>query len=192
MFLPIPPRMETQRLILRPLALSDAPNYFSYLFGDPEIARFMLWQPHKSLDESVQSIQTVLRRYEAGESCRWAIARKEEDALMGIAELLRFEGDTCSFAYMVGQPFQGQGYATEALTAVFDYAFRVLPVQTIRADHFAANPASGAVMRKLGMTCLQTLPARYEKDGQYFDAVEYAISRADWISRRPSLSTFSL
>jgi len=99
-----------------------------------------------------------------------------------VVDLLRFDeaDSSCSFAYMLGQAYWGKGYGTEALKAVFGFAFDKMELQRIEADHMAENPASGAVMRKVGMQYLRTEKARYEKNGQLHDAHVYAITRQQW------------
>lgn len=177
--------LTTRRLVLRRLELSDVPAYFQHLGSSAAVTEHMLWQPHQSLAESEASIRKVLSRYETGRCYRWAIVRREDGQLLGLVELLRFneETGTCSFAYMLGQPFWNQGYATEALEAAFAFAFHKMQVQAITADHFAENPASGAVMRKAGMVFQRRLPQKYEKQGILHDALEYTITARQWAGR---------
>ena len=52
---------------------------------------------------------------------------------------------------VLGRPFWGRGYATEAARAVIEYGFSVLNLHRIYAMHFSRNPASGRVMEKCGM-----------------------------------------
>lgn len=174
--------LETPRLRLRRLTMEDVPVYFSRIGSSRRVTEHMLWQPHKDISESAASIQKVLRRYEDGNCYRWGIALKSDESLIGIIELLRFDEQEngCSFAYMLGEDFWGQGYGTEALKAVFAFAFTHMQVEGITADHFAANPASGAVMRKAGMGFVRYLPQKYEKNGTRIDAVEYRITKEDW------------
>ena len=108
---------------------------------------------------------------------RWGIALKEDDTLIGVIELLRFDEDTntCSFAYMLGCDYWNQGYATEALGAVIRFAFEKLEIDRIMVDHMTPNAASGAVMRKVGMTHTGTELGKYEKHGRVFDAELYEI-----------------
>ena len=176
------PTIETPRLILRKLRREDTPRFYSRLASSAEVTKYMLWIPHRDPSESAASIEKVLKRYESGESCRWAIALKETDELIGIIDLLRFDEDakSCSFAYMLGKAFWGKGYGTEAVKAVFAFAFDVLGMEVIAADHFTDNPASGAVMRKAGMVWQRTLPRQYEKNGRAFDAEEYRITKQQW------------
>lgn len=172
----------TPRLHLRKLTRADVPAYFERLAGSRTVTEHMLWQPHKDAAESAASIEKVLQRYAEGTCCRWGIALREDDSLIGIIDLLNFDdaSNTCSFAYMLGEDFWGQGYGTEAVTAVFDFAFTVLQADAIIADHFAENPASGAVMRKAGMHYVKRIPEKYAKDGVSHDAIEYCITKEDW------------
>ena len=176
------PTLETQRLRLRRLQSKDLPLYFSRLWSREDIARHMLWEPHKTLEESAASLQKAIQRYETGEAIRFCIALKDTDALIGIIDLLRFDekNRTCSFAYMIAREFWDRGFATEAVKAAFAFAFDTLGIEAITADHFAENPASGAVMEKAGMVYQRTLPARYEKHGILHDAREYHITKKQW------------
>ena len=174
--------LETPRLRLRKLEMEDAPLFYTRLGGCRAVAAHMLWVPHESPEESQASIQRALSRYATGKFYRWAISRRENNAIIGIIDLLGFDekAQTCSFAYMLGQEFWGRGYGTEALSAVLDFAFREMELEAVEADHFAENPASGAVMRKAGMRYTGTIPQRYEKDGILHDAPQYRITREEW------------
>lgn len=177
--------VETLRLVLRKLTMEDVPAYYARIGSSEAVTKYMLFSAHKDISESVASIQKALRRYEAGRCYRWGIALKEDNALIGVIELLRFDEETgsCSFAYMLGEDFWGKGYGTEALRAAFAFAFTQMQVREIIADHFACNGASGAVMRKAGMTHRRTLPSKYEKNGILYDAEEYGITREQWASQ---------
>ena len=174
--------IHTSRLLLRKLQAEDALPFFQRLGGSAAVTEHMLWTPHQTLSDSVASIRKVLDRYETGRCYRWAIVRKEEHSLIGIIDLLSFDeqADSCSFAYMLGQEFWGQGFGTEALTAVLDFAFSKMEMRVVTADHFAENPASGAVMRKAGMRYVRTIPGKYQKNGGLHDAPEYRITKEEW------------
>ena len=103
--------IRTERLILRKVRLDDAGIYFSRIGSREAVPRFMLWNPHMDVSESVASMEKVLRRYGQGRCYRWGIALPEDDSIIGIMELLRFdeENETCSFAYMLSDDFWGRG-----------------------------------------------------------------------------------
>jgi RimJ/RimL family protein N-acetyltransferase len=68
--------------------------------------------------------------------------------LIGSVGLSMVEGEV-NLGYWIGRPFWGQGFATEAARAVLSLA-RTLGHRRVVASHFADNPASGRVLRKLG------------------------------------------
>ena len=169
--------IETQRLTLRDIRMEDLLEYYERLFGDGDVCRYLLFDPHQDISESMASIEKTLARYAAGNCYRWGIALKEDDTLIGIIELLRFdeEANTCSFAYMLGCDYWNRGFATEALSAVIRFAFEKMEIDRIMVDHMTPNAASGAVMRKVGMTHTGAERGKYEKHGRIFDAELYEI-----------------
>ncbi len=169
--------METERLTLRDIRMDDLLEYYERLYGDGDVCRYMLFDPHQDISESMASIEKTLARYEAGNCYRWGIALREDDSLIGVIELLRFDetANTCSFAYMLGCDYWNRGYATEALSTAVRFAFEKLEIDRIIVDHMTPNAASGAVMRKVGMTHIGTEAGKYEKHGLIFDAELYEI-----------------
>ena len=172
----------TPRLHLRRLMEADAPAFYEKLASSIVVTQYMLWQPHASIEDSVASIQKAQRGYEDGTSCRWAIDLKDTEGLIGMIALLPRDVSqgVYSFAYMLAEDVWNQGYGTEALKAVMAFAFQECYAQCIVADHFAKNPASGAVMKKVGMEYHETIPGKYEKHGVRHDAIEYTFSRSQW------------
>ena len=172
--------LETARLNLRRMRFEDLYDYYEHITSDGDVTRYLELEPHQEISETMAELQNILERYEEPGFYRWAIARKEDDGIIGTFALLRFdeEAESCSFAYMLGKQWWNQGYATEAMQEIFRFAQEELGVQKITADHMAPNAASGAVMRKAGMVQVGVVPGKYEKHGQIYDAVCYELSRA--------------
>ena len=175
----------TGDLILRKVRREDASLYYQRIGSREQVTRYMLFNAHTDISESVASVEKVLARYETGKCYRWAIALAEDNTIIGIVELLRFDEvqNTGSFAYMIGDAFWGRGFGTQALKAVLDFGFEQMELNAVEADHMAANPASGAVMRKAGMTYLRTDEGKYQKNGCIYDATVYRITRNQWENR---------
>ena len=171
--------IQTSRLVLRKVRSEDIQDYFDRLGSSEAVTRGMLWEPHTDLSQSVASVEKALRRYEEGGCYRWAVALPEDDRIIGIVEMLRFDesDDSCSFAYMLGESWWGKGYGSEALRGAMDFVFSKMGVKVVRADHFTTNPASGGAMRKAGMTYVKTIPEQYEKHGVKLDADLYQITK---------------
>ena len=178
--------LETQRLILRKLTMEDLYDYYERIGSDGEVSRFMLWEPHQDIGETLESFEKTLAAYEEGDYYRWVAEEKNGDGIIGTMSLLRFdeEESSCSFAYMFAKDWWRQGYATEAMTVVLNFAVEKLEIKKITADHFAGNEASGAVMRKLGMVHVGTAKDKYEKHGHKVDAelYELVLDRGDELS----------
>ena len=59
------PALETERLILRPLRMSDARDLFAYA-KDPQVSRYVLWDTHETLRDSRQFLRGAIRQYRQG------------------------------------------------------------------------------------------------------------------------------
>ncbi len=152
--LPAPkqPRLETQRLILRPLKRTDAP-VIQRLAGDFAVADTTLNVPHPYPDGAAEDfIKGETDKFRRGRGITFAITMKSEGQLMGIMGLnymRRFH--RAELGYWIARPFWNRGYATEAGKAVVRFAFTQGELHKVEATYFSRNPASGRVMEKLGM-----------------------------------------
>lgn len=77
--------------------------------------------------------------------------------------------------YSVVREERGKGYATEAVRALIDWAFGNPVVKTITADCEQANPASAAVLEKIGM----------KRDGKKGHLLHWKMTKRDWERSRP-------
>ncbi len=169
--------IETERLLLRKLQLEDVYEYYERLFGDGDVTRYLLSDPHQDISESLNHLQQKLEAYEAGNFYCWGIARRDEDSLIGLVALQRLDelAESCSFALMLGCDYWNQGYGTEVLKELFRFAFEELELQRIFAEHMTPNTASGKAMEKAGMQHIGTEAEKYEKLGLRYNAEIYEI-----------------
>jgi RimJ/RimL family protein N-acetyltransferase len=82
--------------------------------------------------------------------------------------------------FWVGVDSWGQGYATEAATALLHFAFEELALNRVFACHMVRNPASGRVLKKIGMRREGLLRQRVRKWDVFEDIAILAILRQDW------------
>ena len=175
------PVVETERLILRKMRMSDAPDVYRYA-KDREVARHVLWEAHQSLWETRGYIRYLLSQYRSGEPGSWGIVLKETGRVVGTIGYMSYSADnaTVEIGYSLSREHWGQGLMTEALTAVIDETFRVLKLHRIEAMHFTDNPASGRVMEKCGMRHEGHLRERICCKGVFRDVEMWGILRKDW------------
>lgn len=177
------PKLETASLVLRPFAPSDAPAV-RQLAGAPEVARTTLNVPHPYPAGVAEDwIGRHPEYFATRQAVVYAVTQRAGGALCGSISLgLARQHDRAEMGYWFGVDFWGRGYATEAARALCDFGFRQLGLNRIYAQHFAANPASGRVMQKIGMAYEGTLRQHHRKNGEYVDSLCYAVLREQWLA----------
>lgn len=186
MFMPNPyglfsmPTLETPRLILRRIAMSDAKDIFAYSC-DEEVARHVLWSAQKSIAEAREYCRFMQRKYRNDEPSSWGIIEKKTNRLVGTIGFMDYSEENASVevGYSLAHWLWNSGYMTEALSCVIDYAFENMDLNRIEAQHELTNPSSGRVMEKCGMRKEGVLRQRLYNKGKFVDVALYAILRGD-------------
>ena len=175
------PTIETDRLILRRIAMRDAEDIFAYS-KDPEVARHVLWSAQKHVSEAKDYCRCMARRYRSDEPSSWGIIDKKTDTLVGTIGYMDYneENATVEVGYSLAKWMWNGGYMTEALRRVISYTFEAMDINRIEAQHELENASSGRVMEKCGMIKEGVLRQRLYNKGRYADVVLYAILRSDY------------
>jgi RimJ/RimL family protein N-acetyltransferase len=107
---------------------------------------------------------------------RFLITRARDAQVLGCIGIeAASTADTPELGYWIARPFWGQGYATEAAQAVVKVA-QAIGHTRLTAGHFADNPASGRVLRKIGFRPTGQITKRHSRArGESVDTVEYAL-----------------
>jgi ribosomal-protein-alanine N-acetyltransferase len=172
--------LQTERLVLRPYAVSDIPALIP-LIGAREIAATTLRIPHPYTESFAQEfIVTAEEGLSKGTELRAAIVLRESGALCGGIGL-RMESDhrRAELGYWIGVPFWGKGYATEAARALVQYGFETLGIHRIYASYLTHNTASAVVLKKIGMKYEGKHRAHILKWGEFHDLEMYGILASD-------------
>ena len=171
-----PPTLETERLVLRPFQISDSPRVKA-LAGAYEIYKTTLNIPHPYEDGMAERwISTHAAKFYGGDGVDLAITLKPDALLIGAVALMASpRHNRAELGYWIGVPYWGNGYCTEAATAIIRYGFRVMNYHKITCTHWEGNPASGRVMQKAGMHREGTLVDHVTKDGEYHTMIVYGI-----------------
>lgn len=169
----------TQRLTLRPAWPEDA-QALAQAIGYEAVARMLKRVPFPCDVADAAAFGARERRaYEP----RFLIFSHQAPypPLIGGIALTDHGGDGgVELSYWLTPSAWGRGYATEAGRAVVDMARHALPLRRLTAWHFTDNPASGAVLRKLGFrgtgqTMVRTSAGRREPAA----AIGYALDLGD-------------
>ncbi len=178
------PPLETERLRLRKLTMRDAADIYEYS-RDPMVAKYVLWDAHRSIGESRTYLRYMLRKYRMNEPASWGIEWKATGKIIGTIGYMWIQSENAcaEVGYSLSRAFWNQGIMTEALNAVIAYAFDSLHLNRVEAIHEPENPASGAVMRKCGMKLEGRLRQKICNKGRYVDVDMYAILKSEYRER---------
>ena len=173
--------IETARLTLRRLTLTDAQMMFDHLTSDGNVTRFLRWDAHKTMDETKSMIQQWLDNYQYDSTYYWGIHLKNGEMICSIGITIISEVDfKGELGYKIGSHWWKQGYSSEAARAVIDYMFRNTDIERIDAFSSVENPASKKVMEKIGMHYEGLLRHYYKTRDGFHDCTLYAIIRKEW------------
>lgn len=179
------PPLETPRLLLRPLKMSDSQDVFAYS-RDPEVARHVLWDAHETIGQTRAYLRYILKQYRNGEPSTYGIVLKDTGRVVGTIGFmwLNTENRSTEIGYSLARSCWNRGLMTEAVRAVLGMAFDTLKLHRVEAQHETDNPASGRVMLKAGMRREGTMRGRLWNKGKFVDVEVYAILREDWHASR--------
>jgi RimJ/RimL family protein N-acetyltransferase len=145
--------LETDRLILRRIALEDA-EFMLQLLNEPSFHRFIGDKGVRTIDDARNYIeQGPLASYERFGFGLFLTELRESHVPIGMCGLLKrdtLEDVDIGFAFM--PQFWKQGYAVESASAVTAYAKDVIGLKRLAAITSPDNDKSISVLTKLGMT----------------------------------------
>lgn len=152
----------TERLILRPLRMEDAPQ-IQALFPHWEVVRYLLnrvpW-PYPD-DGAARYVRDVALPAIAKENqWTWTIRlRSKPKQIVGCVDLRR--GDEDNRGFWLGVDWHGKGLMSEACIWVNDYWFNTLGFRLMRVAKAADNTASRRISENQGMRLVGTKETDY-------------------------------
>lgn len=166
--------LETERLILRQLVENDAEEMFKNWANDDDVSRYVRWTTHKNVEETKEYIRTEQERCKNDNYYNWGIVLKEKNELIGAIGAFPSEDERLEIGYNIAKKHWRNGYTTEALKRVMDYLINEKGVDRFRCCHAILNPASGAVMKKVGFKYVyDSVSEKFDKSVKYDTKVYY-------------------
>jgi RimJ/RimL family protein N-acetyltransferase len=177
------PTIKTERLVLRPFAMSDGSDILEYT-NDPEWVRYLVNIPHPFTRKDAEAFVRRFSDLKSWETLpMFAIIFKEK--VIGEIYLndLNLQHERGELGYDLSRAYWGKGLATEASRAVLDWAFQTYNLNRIYATCDPRNNRSHRVLEKLGMTREGILRSHLKWNGERRDQVYYGILRDEWLRR---------
>ena len=170
------PELETERLLLRAMRVSDAPDMYEYA-KNPDVTRYLLWRPHTDVGYTRAYLEYLGGRYRVGGCYEWAVVHNEERRMIGTCGFARIDtAHNCAeLGYVLNPAYHGKGLMHEAALRVLQFGFNVLGLHRIEARFMLGNDASRHVMEKLRMQFEGVRRQSMLIKGSYCDIGTYAI-----------------
>lgn len=182
----MPVRIETDRLLLRPLAPADADDVTAYQSLE-ECVRFVPFGVRNKDD-----VLAAFARQPAAES----LERDGDYYILGLEDKVtgkvvgqvnagfeRAEPKTASIGYLTHSAFWRKGITREAIVALINYLFDIEKVERLTAWIVAGNDASEAFAQALGMRREATFVDSEVQKGELISLHVYAMLKHEWLAK---------
>ncbi|WP_232687536.1 GNAT family N-acetyltransferase [Halobacterium zhouii] len=110
------------------------------------------------------------------------LENEDEPTPIGKLSLMSLHHTRPELSYWILPEYQGEGYGTEAVEVLVEYAFEAHEIRGLQAQAFAPNEGSVGVLETLGFTHEGTLRDARFRGGEYVDVVWYGLLREEWES----------
>ena len=180
------PQLETERLVLRPLALSDAPaiqRHFDNWNIIRHLSTIVPW-PYPT-DGAETFVRMQLDKISAGEEIHlWVLVLRggAGEAIGNIHLRPRAEGLKGNRGFWLAEPYWRRGLMTEAIAAVNDFAFLTLGLDHFHVCNAATNAASRRVKQKTGAEFVGFIELPHH--GGQSKAEKWIVRRETWLRGR--------
>lgn len=178
------PTLDASRIRLRWLTEADVDALYA-VFSDRGMMRF--WSSPAMTER--QEAEDYLRRIHEGFASRtlfqWGIELRQEQRIIGTCTLLHLDpaNARAELGYGLGSAHWGQGYMSEALGALLDFAFGTLRLRRLEADVDPRNENSLRILDRLGFQREGLLRERWNVAGEIQDTVFCGLLARDWQAR---------
>ena len=163
--------LETERLLLRKIQEKDAKDLYQNIYNNFEWYKFCSQREFNSVYDYASTLVMYAYYYSKGNHFRWGIVEKETDKMIGEVVLYHIdeENKKCELGYILSYNHQKQGFATEAVSKIINFAFDKLNFHKIQSQIVSQNLPSLKLAKKLGMKYEGRSIESYRIDENYYD-----------------------
>jgi RimJ/RimL family protein N-acetyltransferase len=180
--------LRTERLNLRPFEERDIQPFWQYR-SDPEVARYQGWVMPYTLEMAKDFYQQMSQAKPGTPPGAWyqlAIEPIETGQIAGDVAFYLLERDPrqAEIGFSLARPYQGKGYASEALRCLLDYLFFELDLHRVQANCDVENLPSVRLMERAGMRREGQFIENLWFKGRWSSEYWYAILKQEWLQLR--------
>lgn len=179
--------IRTERLLLRPLTISDVDALLAYR-SRPDVCRYVPFEPmdRQLIGERLAAQWATIALTDEGQALTLGIELARTGGLVGDVVLFWHsrEHRGGEIGYILNPDFAGHGYATEAAHALLRLGFDELGLHRIVARLDERNDASAKVARRLGMRQEARLVHNELFKGEWSTELDFAMLADEWPAHR--------
>lgn len=164
---------------LEPVGMRHAPEVQRLVTSHPDIVAMTRMPDPYPDDGAAAWLAEAIPKCEAGEWHVFAITREDGQAV-GLIGLIGESERGAEMGYWIGGPFMNEGFATQAVGLLLEFAFSELGLERVFATPLERNLASRRVLEKNGLEVARTYPNTEEKWEPTDMFMEYALTRDEW------------
>ena len=159
------PVVETDRLLLRKISVSDAEDIYQ-LRTNEEAMRYIKKPKLRSIDDVLELIKVMNNP----DRIQWGITIKNENKVIGTIGYHRIvkEHYRAEIGYMLDPAYWNTGLMSEAIAKVVDYGFTKMKLHSIEAIIDPGNIASRAILKKFNFIREAYFKENFFFEGKFF------------------------
>lgn len=176
------PKLESERLLLRKLELTDAPDV-QLIRSDEKVMIYMDSERQMTIQHSENFISDKLKMYEERTGIFWAIIEKSTNKFIGDFAFFKIDNKNsrAEIGYTLKPEFWGKGFMKEAMLTIFNFGFRDLNLHSLEANINPENDNSRAILRKMRFQKEAYFKENYYYNGDYLDSEIYSLLTSEFL-----------
>ncbi|MFC5045061.1 GNAT family N-acetyltransferase [Aquimarina hainanensis] len=176
------PVLETTRLTLRSLVLTDASEIYS-IRSNVKAMQYMDTVLHHTIADTEKFVTLNLKTYQKKEGLFWVLIEKNTDQFIGDFSFWKVNrrNSRAEIGYSLHPDFWGKGYMKEAMKTILHFGFTKLKLHSIEANINPDNNNSRKVLKGIGFQKEAYFREHYYYNGEYLDSEIYSLLENDLI-----------
>lgn len=162
--------LEGKGICFEPLSTDDTQAVHDYA-SDPNVKRFIGWPLMKTMEDTRNYIEELMRREEAGTHLYASVVLKDTREHIGTVMVFGFDHEAkhAEIGYVFNPKYWGNGYCTEAAAMMENFLFDTLNLRKLHARVVNANIGSCRVLEKNGFEVEGRLKDYYFIEDSFYD-----------------------
>ena len=164
--------LDGQEIYFKNVTLDDAIDIHRFA-SDPKVTKYIGWNQSKQFEDTLRLIQGMIEKESEGSRQYASIVHKDSGKIIGNCMVFNFnrEAKHGEIGYVINSKYWNNGYCSEVIKIISDYAFEYLKLHKLHARVVDTNRASSKVLEKNGFELEGRLKDYYYIEEKYYDGL---------------------